>query len=61
MRQYLPDEVDIIGGTSEILPGHSHSIVEPFQGFVINMNVVTRAYRDTKDKGYCLVLAIGSF
>ena len=61
MRHYLPNEVEVIGGTSEVLPTHSNSMVEPFQGFVINMNVVTRAHRDAKDKGYCLVLPIGSF
>lgn len=45
-----------------ILPGNNESLSAPFAGFVINLNVVTAAHRDSKDDdSVCLILAIGNF
>lgn len=33
----------------------------PFTGYVVNLNVVTDAHRDFKDKTICIVLALGQF
>jgi hypothetical protein len=61
IKHYLPAEAEIIGGSADMLPGNSSSMVHPFLGFVVNMNVITRAHRDAKDQGYCLIIPLGSF
>jgi hypothetical protein len=33
----------------------------PFTGFVINLNVMTKAHRDHKDLKGCIVLVVGDF
>ncbi|KAI0026403.1 hypothetical protein K488DRAFT_26608, partial [Vararia minispora EC-137] len=58
---YLSDDLEIMEGSAKILPGNNQAIVDPFLEFVININVITRAHRDSKDKGFCLVMPIGSF
>ena len=61
LKHYLPNEVEVISADASILPSGGTSIVQPFLGFVINMNVVTRAHRDVKDHHLCLVMPIGDF
>ena len=43
----------------DVLPGKEASPTHPFSGFVLNLNVVTRAHRDVKDQSCCLILVIG--
>ncbi|KAI0063872.1 hypothetical protein BV25DRAFT_1801482, partial [Artomyces pyxidatus] len=57
----LPDEYEILKMDADVLPGNNRSAVYPFVGFVVNLNVVTKAHRDDQDKLLCLVLTLGEF
>lgn len=46
---------------ADILPGKAACPAYPFGGFVINLNVCTRAHRDWKDMDLCVVIPIGDF
>lgn len=46
---------------ADILPGKQSSPAYPFGGFVININICTRAHRDMKDRSWCAVLPMGDF
>jgi hypothetical protein len=60
MQQDLPEQYHDLALFAEVLPGKVASPVHPFTGFVLNINVVTRAHRDPKDLNkICLVLVIG--
>ncbi|KAH9917570.1 uncharacterized protein B0H18DRAFT_883715, partial [Fomitopsis serialis] len=61
LQMFLPGEYERLEATAAILPGNNVSVVSPFVGLVVNLNVVTRAHRDSKDDGVCLVLPIGEF
>ena len=61
LQGILPDEYEHLEATAQILPGNNATAVNPFVGLVVNLNVVTRAHRDSKDDCICLVLAIGDF
>lgn len=41
-----------------VLPGNNISDVDPWLSWVVNLNVLTRLHRDTKDIGWCLDLVI---
>lgn len=41
---------------AEHLPSNNYPSAYPFSGFVININVSTRAHRDRKDASFCIVL-----
>lgn len=43
---------------AEIVPGGNRTPVHPFLGFVINLNVATKAHRDPHDLQDCLVMVI---
>src|ERR1700690_4218627 len=43
----------------DVLPGKEASPTHPFSGFVLNLNIVTRAHRDVKDQSCCLILVMG--
>lgn len=57
----LPEEYKILEATASILPDHHRSVVNPFVGLVININVGTYSHRDTRDDSFCLVFPIGDF
>ncbi|TFY80523.1 hypothetical protein EWM64_g3489 [Hericium alpestre] len=57
----LPWEYMELSYYSSELPGNSQSIVHPFVGFVININVTTKGHRDDKDNSHCLIIPIGQF
>ncbi|KAH9910583.1 uncharacterized protein B0H18DRAFT_963097 [Fomitopsis serialis] len=61
LQTVLPMEYERLEATASILPGNNVSVVNPFVGLVVNLNVVTRAHRDSKDDSVCLVLPIGDF
>ncbi|KAH9926365.1 uncharacterized protein B0H18DRAFT_954689 [Fomitopsis serialis] len=61
LQSVLPVEYERLEATAAILPGNNASVVNPFVGLVVNLNVVTRAHRDSKDDSVCLVLPIGDF
>lgn len=44
----------------DVLPGKETAPAHPFGGFVLNLNVATRAHRDVKDLKVCLILVIGN-
>ena len=60
MRHRLPDVYEDLSLFTDVLPGKAASPAHPFGGFVLNINVVTRAHRDVKDLRVCLVLVIGN-
>jgi hypothetical protein len=48
--------------SADVLPNNDIPLAYPFNGFVVNLNVVTRAHRDPLDLGnICLVVALGTF
>ncbi|KAI0062592.1 hypothetical protein BV25DRAFT_1803811 [Artomyces pyxidatus] len=61
LARYLPEEYTILEAEIEVLPGNSRSPVHPFGGFVVNLNVTTRAHRDGKDLSVCFVMPLGKF
>ena len=54
----LQSEYPILKPWVDVLPANEFSPVCPFGGFVINLNVATRAHRDTGDLCLCLILVI---
>jgi len=58
MAELLPDHYAILKLWVELLPSNDFSPVFPFGGLVINMNVATRAHRDTEDLSLCFILEI---
>lgn len=46
---------------ADLLPGKDASPAYPFAGYVLNVNVCTRAHRDFKDMLLCVVIPIGDF
>ncbi|KAI0055244.1 hypothetical protein BV25DRAFT_1815883, partial [Artomyces pyxidatus] len=61
MATCLPEEFEVLKIEAEALPGNNQSAVYPFLGFVVNLNVSTKAHRDGQDKLLCLVLTLGEF
>ncbi|KAH9922737.1 uncharacterized protein B0H18DRAFT_825074, partial [Fomitopsis serialis] len=61
LHSILPGEYDHLEATASLLPDLHHSLVHPFVGLVINMNVCTYAHRDSKDDTICLVIVVGEF
>ena len=60
MEQLLPENVAELKITLEVLPCSHTSPVYPFSGYVVNLNVSTRAHRDLQDKKICLIIVISS-
>ncbi|KAH9924497.1 uncharacterized protein B0H18DRAFT_847061, partial [Fomitopsis serialis] len=44
LQTFLPREYEVLEATAAILPGNNVSVVSPFVGLVVNLNVVTRAH-----------------
>ncbi|THH14221.1 hypothetical protein EUX98_g9633, partial [Antrodiella citrinella] len=59
LSQHLPDEFEEVVGFANSLPHWTAPAAYPFSGFVVNLNVMTRSHRDTKDTSICLVLVLG--
>ncbi|KAH9916438.1 uncharacterized protein B0H18DRAFT_1124234 [Fomitopsis serialis] len=57
-KTILPGVYRHLEATASILPNHQQSLVNPFVGLVININVATYAHRDSKDDTVCVVLAV---
>ena len=60
MEKLLPDNVEVLKMYLQVLPFQQASTVYPFTGFVLNINITTKAHRDPNDKDICLVIAISS-
>ena len=60
LKRHLPSVYNDLSIYADVLPGNEVSPAHPFGGFVLNLNVVTRAHRDVKDLCMCLVLVIGN-
>lgn len=55
----LPEEYRLLQQWVDVLPGNQFSPAYPFGGFVVNLNVATRAHRDHKDfRRLCLIIVI---
>ncbi|KAF8549577.1 hypothetical protein OG21DRAFT_1387229, partial [Imleria badia] len=61
IREYLPEEYEILMRVVHSLPGNSRPPVAPFVSLVVNINVHTEGHRDRKDLVLCLVIPIGEF
>ncbi|TCD59939.1 hypothetical protein EIP91_011029 [Steccherinum ochraceum] len=61
MKRHYPGIYHELSVTAEALPMREDCPAHPFTGFVLNINVVTKAHRDKQDKKVCLVIAIGRF
>ncbi|TCD60234.1 hypothetical protein EIP91_010522 [Steccherinum ochraceum] len=59
LKKHLPDEYDELTVFAEALPFGEVAAAGPFTGFVVNLNVMTRAHRDSMDKSICLVMVLG--
>ncbi|KAG2134044.1 uncharacterized protein EDB93DRAFT_1242740 [Suillus bovinus] len=61
MENYLQGEFEILMEVTSILPGNALPPIIPFISLVININVHTKAHRDSGDRHLCLVIPIGHF
>jgi hypothetical protein len=61
METYLQEEFELLMDVASVLPGNCTSPVAPFISLVINVNVRTKAHRDSYDRHLCLVIPIGHF
>jgi hypothetical protein len=61
METYLQEEFEMLMEVASVLPGNCTSPVTPFISLVININVSTKAHRDSLDRRLCLVIPIGHF
>ncbi|EGO02698.1 hypothetical protein SERLA73DRAFT_150340 [Serpula lacrymans var. lacrymans S7.3] len=61
MQTHLPEECQMLEQIVSILPENHNSPASPFLSLVININVQTKAHRDSKDQEFCLVLPIRTF
>lgn len=57
-KTHLPEQYEVLEINAEIIPGGNRTPVHPFLGFVININVATKAHRDATDFQGCLVMVI---
>jgi hypothetical protein len=58
MTEILPQHTKVLWQWVDILSCNEFSLVFPFGGVAVNMNVATRAYHDYKDLGICFILQI---
>jgi hypothetical protein len=61
METYLQEEFEMLMEIASVLPGNCTSPIAPFVSLVININVSTKAHRDSLDHHLCLVIPIGYF
>lgn len=61
METYLQDEFEMLMEVAHVLPGNCSTPVTPFISLVININVRTKAHRDSSDRHLCLVIPVGNF
>jgi hypothetical protein len=58
---HLPEQYIQLSATADMMPVGILPAAYPFQSWVLNLNVATKAHRDTKDCGLCLVVPVGRF
>lgn len=61
LQENLEGVYDYLQVDCETLPSNQTSPVQPFLGFVINLNIASRCHRDKGDKTFCLVIPFGDF
>ncbi|KAG1737843.1 uncharacterized protein EDB91DRAFT_1054817, partial [Suillus paluster] len=61
METYLQEEFELLMEVMAVLPGNCSPPVAPFISLIININVCTKAHRDSLDRHLCLVIPIGHF
>lgn len=61
METYLQEEFKLLMEVTSVLPGNCSPPVAPFVSLVVNINVCTKAHRDSQDRHLCLVIPIGHF
>lgn len=61
METCLQEEFELLMEVASVLPGNCSSPVAPFISLVVNINVRTKAHRDSLDRHLCLVVPIGRF
>ncbi|KAG1744090.1 uncharacterized protein EDB91DRAFT_1029250, partial [Suillus paluster] len=61
METYLQEEFELLMEVMSVLPGNFSPPVAPFVSLVININMCTKAHRDSLDRHLCLVIPIGHF
>ncbi|KAH9916434.1 uncharacterized protein B0H18DRAFT_884808 [Fomitopsis serialis] len=61
LQSILPRKYDHLEATASLLPDLHHSLVHPFVGLVVNMNVCMYTHRDSKDDIICLVIVLEDF
>jgi hypothetical protein len=60
VKELLPDTYETLSYLIEALPNCDTSPVDPFSGFVLNVNVSTIIHRDYGDEDICLVLVLSN-
>ena len=60
VQKNLSDEIEELQAYIDVLPERD-SVVKPWTNLVVNFNVVTKAHRDTGDKGLCGIFVLGEF
>ena len=58
MAKVLPEHTKILQQWVDILLSNEFSLVFPFSGLAVNVNMATHAHRDWEDLSLCLVLEI---
>lgn len=61
MENYLQEEFEMLMEVASVLPGNALPPVIPFISLMININVHTKAHRDSGNWHLCLVIPIGHF
>ncbi|PPQ99501.1 hypothetical protein CVT26_008394 [Gymnopilus dilepis] len=58
LKCLIPDTFQVLSHFVDILPSNEPSLVYPFSGLVLNINVTTRIHRDWGDHDVCLVVIL---
>ncbi|OAX31363.1 hypothetical protein K503DRAFT_671843, partial [Rhizopogon vinicolor AM-OR11-026] len=61
IETYLKEDFEMLMEIASVLPGNCFSPAAPFISLVININVRTKAHRDSSDRHLCLVIPVGHF
>ena len=61
MENYLQEEFEMLMEVVSVLPGNAVPPVIPFISLVVNINVISKAHRDSHDRHLCMVIPVGHF
>src|ERR1700712_601067 len=61
MENYLQEEFEMLMEVVSVLPGNAVPPVIPFISLVVNINVITKAHRDSHDRHLCMVIPVWSY